>query len=375
MTKVSVIVPVCNVEKYLAQCLDSLLSGVLRDIEVICVDDGSTDSSPAILASYAERDGRVRVITKENRGYGHTVNVGLDAAVGEYVGILESDDFAHPEMLTKLYTLASDNALDICKGGFYYYFSTPKERSIPSPVPKKCITGRVFAPICRFKNPRRRAELFGAKPTVWSAIYKREFLLSHGIRFNETPGASYQDLAFSFKVLALAERYLEIPDPLVYYRQDNDTASVRSSGKVYCVMDEYREIEAFLDREGLHGELDAVVSVMKFSTYMWNYERLTAEAALEFLLAASEELKRDMREGRCIREAFSLYKWHTLKLVTESPAEFHRIRQEERLREKYVHESERGGGIITRGFRSLAKNGPVYTLRKLLSRLSGRGRK
>lgn len=94
--KVSIVVPVYNVEKYLRECLDSLLAQKLKDIEIIVVNDGSTDSSADIAAEYAARDSRVRLISKENEGYGKTMNRGFSEARGEYVGIVESDDFADP---------------------------------------------------------------------------------------------------------------------------------------------------------------------------------------------------------------------------------------------------------------------------------------
>ena len=91
MPKLSVLVPIYNVEKYLSVCLDSLINQTLTDIEIICIDDGSTDSSSKILKEYQQKDKRIRVITQENSGYGSAMNCGLILAEGEYIGILESD--------------------------------------------------------------------------------------------------------------------------------------------------------------------------------------------------------------------------------------------------------------------------------------------
>lgn len=109
--KVSVVVPIYNVEKYLRECLDSLVGQTLKEIEIICVDDGSTDSSKEIIREYMQKDTRVKMIAKEkNSGYGNSMNQGFDMASGEYVGILESDDFAEPAMFEKLYETARENA-------------------------------------------------------------------------------------------------------------------------------------------------------------------------------------------------------------------------------------------------------------------------
>lgn len=97
--KVSLLVPICNVERYLRECLDSAVAQTLKDIEVICINDGSTDSSPDIIREYVERDPRVKMIDKANSGYGDSMNRGLEMARGEYVGILESDDFMFEDSL------------------------------------------------------------------------------------------------------------------------------------------------------------------------------------------------------------------------------------------------------------------------------------
>ena len=129
MTKVSIVVPVYNVEKYLEQCLESIVNQTLKDIEIICVDDGSTDKSGEILDKYAADDARVKVIHKKNSGYGNSMNIGFDAAQGEYIGIIESDDYAELNMFESLYDCAVENRLDVLKSEYFYYYSIPMERN------------------------------------------------------------------------------------------------------------------------------------------------------------------------------------------------------------------------------------------------------
>ena len=126
--KVSLLVPICNVERYLRECLDSAVAQTLKDIEIICINDGSTDSSPDIIREYMERDPRVKMIDKANSGYGDSMNRGLEMARGEYVGILESDDFMFEDSLQKLVAKADAEHADVVKGDFYLYWSTPSER-------------------------------------------------------------------------------------------------------------------------------------------------------------------------------------------------------------------------------------------------------
>lgn len=99
---VSILVPVCNVKKYLRECLDSLERQTLENIQIICIDDGSTDSSPEILKEFQARDSRFEIISKKNSGYGDSMNQGLAQAHGEYIGIVESDDFVNFDMFEKL---------------------------------------------------------------------------------------------------------------------------------------------------------------------------------------------------------------------------------------------------------------------------------
>lgn len=106
MPKVSILMPACNVEKFLRECMDSVVNQTLEDIEIICIDDGSKDATGDILDEYAEKDSRIKVIHKPNSGYGHSMNVGIDNATGEYIGIVETDDFADLNMFEELYAVA-----------------------------------------------------------------------------------------------------------------------------------------------------------------------------------------------------------------------------------------------------------------------------
>ena len=117
MYKLSVIIPVYNVENYLRECLDSITSQTVKDIEIICIDDGSTDNSPKILKEYQKKDSRIKIITKENGGQASARNLGIKKAQGEYIAFIDSDDFIESEMLEKLYTKAKDNNLDIKSKG------------------------------------------------------------------------------------------------------------------------------------------------------------------------------------------------------------------------------------------------------------------
>lgn len=168
---VSVIVPVCNVERYLRECLESLAAQTLKDIQIICVDDGSTDDSLSILREFEKRDPCFEVIIKSNAGYGHAMNMGLDRTKGEYVGILESDDFAETDMFESLYEMAKGANADVVKTDYFYHVtdSDPKFDDLA------CSMAGYYCdePF----NPLDHQEMFLMQPAIWSGLYRRSFLL------------------------------------------------------------------------------------------------------------------------------------------------------------------------------------------------------
>jgi glycosyltransferase involved in cell wall biosynthesis len=276
MPKVSVLVPIYNVEKYLRECLDSLINQTLKDIEIICINDGSTDSSPQILEEYKLKDSRIKVINKPNSGYGASMNIGLDNAIGEYIGILESDDFAKNTMFEDLYNLANLHNLDMIKSDFYQYY-TDKKQARKAWKFKKKLCDKVL-------SVKDNPKICTITPSIWSAIYKKSFLDENEIRFLETSGASYQDTSFSFKTFATAKRLMLTAKAYVYYRQDNENSSVKSKGKVYAICDEWNEITRYLNERP---ELKEIVNQVKLATqfggYRWNLIRLDEQFKDEFI--------------------------------------------------------------------------------------------
>lgn len=301
---VSVLVPICNVERYLDQCLESARTQTLRDIEVICINDGSTDSSLDIINSFVERDERFRVIDKPNSGYGDSMNKGLEAARGKYVAILESDDFLDPDALQFMYEAAERDQLEVLKCNFWLYWSQPS----PERMNRHNVYFQLAWPHMVNMGPHAPAdcpEVFGAKPSIWSALYRRDFLDSNGIRFLPTPGASYQDAGFTFKVLACATRMAYSGRAFLHYRQDNEKSSVNSKGKVYCICDEHAEMSRFLDEErpDLRAVLDPIRAHAKFLNYRWNYDRLGDQFKPEFLDRFGKEMREEIERG-CIPQSY-----------------------------------------------------------------------
>ena len=214
--KVSIVVPIYGVEKYLNECVDSILAQTLKDIEVILVDDGSKDKCPQIVDDYAKKDKRVVAIHQPNGGYGRAVNHGIEVATGEYIGIIESDDWIEPTMYEKMYNDAKKNNTDITKCMFYKYNShlEPKFQNIIWQNPYQDLTK---APDKAFKLEEWPL-IIAFHASIWANIYRADFIKSQKVI--ETRSASYQDFPFMIEAMCRANRISVVKEPLVHYRME-----------------------------------------------------------------------------------------------------------------------------------------------------------
>ncbi len=308
MPKISVIVPIYNVEAYVEQCLDSILKQTIDDLEIICIDDGSTDRSGVLADRYARKDPRVKVIHKENTGYGNSMNIGLKHASGSYVAIIESDDFAEHNMLQKLYTAAVQNNADIVKGEYYRYqkgLNTYADRL--RDYPKNTILSVEDCPT-----------LLNLADTIWSCLYRRQFLVDNHITFHETPGASFQDISFALLGWLAAKRVYLIEDAMIHYRIDNPGSSMKNPGKIFCVFDEYKRAESE-SHETLnsHPLARRFFTASKYRDYLNHYYRVDAPFQYALLMRISEEFNVDMEAGRIDKDAFLDQVWMQIYAIYE----------------------------------------------------------
>ena len=227
MVKVSVIVPVYNVEKYLAECLDCLVNQTLNDIEILCINDGSTDNSPEILESFAKKDSRIKVIHKDNQGAGATRNVGLDNAIGEYIYFLDADDFIELDTLEETYNSSAENDLDVLifqlinyddeKDEYYNsgYYDMPKLAEF--------IEGDVV-----FNYKDIGDLIFNVAVSPVNKLYKRELINKFNVRFPE--GMIFEDNIFFWNVFLNAKRILFVKKH--YYIRRVHLSSVMGSASI-----------------------------------------------------------------------------------------------------------------------------------------------
>lgn len=220
-SKIDIIVPVYNTEQYLEQCLDSIIGQSLYEIQVFCVNDGSTDGSAEIIRRYADKDSRIHVIDQENKGYGAAVNKGLSAVRSEYVGIVEPDDFVDPFCFETLLRLASVcGGVDIAKCAYNEYYDVLDGTHTVKASPSSQVDAHLF-PFRISQYP----ELLIHHPSIWSAIYRRKFLECNQLNFVEAPGAAWTDNPFFISSMCLAQKIVWSNERHYYYRRTNPNAS------------------------------------------------------------------------------------------------------------------------------------------------------
>ena len=280
--KVSVIIPVYNVEKYLRQNLESVQKQTLKDIEIICVDDGSTDSSCKIAEEFAAADSRFVVIKQQNGGAGAARNNGLRHAKGKYLSFLDSDDFFEPDMLEKAYEKAEETKADFVVFGSDQYFEDSNQfkpvswvvryQELPpyQPFGRRSMTDNIFKVFVGW---------------AWDKLYNREWVLSRDLWFQEQRTSN--DMLFVFSAVAEAGRiaYVEKGKPLAHQRRNNKSSLSNTREKSWdCFYNALCALKARLQKDGIFEEVekDYINYALHFS--LWNL-RTIAEPTYTKLFA------------------------------------------------------------------------------------------
>lgn len=302
MPKVSIIIPTYNVEKYLVECMESVVNQTLSDIEIICIDDGSTDNSGKILDDYAQKDNRIKVIHKENGGYGKAMNVGLDNTTGEYIGIVEPDDYVTLEMYETLYNIAKEKDLDFIKSDFNRFVGEGDnlQKFYYKLDESDCYYNKII-------NLQNDITPFRFIMNTWSGIYKKEFLEKYNIRHNVTPGASFQDNGFWFQTFMYATRAYFLNRPFYMNRRDNPNSSVKNRAKVYALTEEYKYIRSIIDKNSDLKKFIGVYWVAKFNNYIFNINRIDKSFHKEFMKTFINEYIEAKNKNEIYFELFEEY--------------------------------------------------------------------
>ena len=313
--KVSVIVPILNSIQYIEECIDSILTQTLTEIEVLMVDAGSTDGTLERLYEYEKQDSRCRVILSDMKSCGYQDNLGVKNARGKYVAFVESDDAIVPQMYEELYALAEEYDLDFAKGDFdTFYFIENGERiserfrGVPSQYYNKVVDTS--------QNP----ELLLYDMYLWKGIYKRDFLIDKEIWQNTTRGAAFQDQGFLMQTISQAKRVMYVDKVYYQYRRDNAGSSVYNKNGYIYLKNEFLFIEKFLERkpelvqfwhyyyQRLFNMIQTRDRIRIFSEVEWN----EVEESLTEMVGI---FKRGIDRGQITQEAFGEGRFYEISML------------------------------------------------------------
>lgn len=245
---VSVIVPVFNVEKYLSRCLNSLINQTLSNIEIICINDGSTDNSLNILNEYAQKDSRIIVINQENSGQSYSRNKGLDIAKGEFIGFVDSDDWVDLDFFENLYNSAKDNECDIAVAGIIRLHKWHKKCHLK--INKLHVTRDVNEKFSLCDVPNLSY--------IWNKIYKKSVLDKYHFRFIE--GMIYEDVILTPQLLYYMDSLVTVPKTNYYYwRRFNSTVTQKNEKAIKDAEKANKLAEQFIKEKN--------ISIQKEETY------------------------------------------------------------------------------------------------------------
>lgn len=268
--KVSVVVPVYNVEPYLRQCLDSIINQTLKEIEIICIDDGSTDASLDILKEYATKDNRITVIAQKNLYAGVARNVGLTVAKGGYLCFLDSDDFFEPTLLEETYNLAEKEQSQIVFYQYTYYDNdTQKCDAEPRGISKR-LTNEDYITVT---TTSIKDDLFTlCNPMPWNKLINRSLAVKEDLHFQALKASN--DVCFSLNVLACAERITLYYRNLVYYRYNRRDSLKNTRDKAPLNFYEaYKGIYNTLTSKGLYEKYKKTFIISLISTSLWTLDK------------------------------------------------------------------------------------------------------
>lgn len=251
MPKISIIIPVYNVDKYIEKTINYLIEQTYSDFEIICVNDGSTDNSLKILNKMSKVDNRIRIINKKNTGAGDSRNKGLEESKGEYVIFLDADDIFLPNMLdVNMKALLSDTSIDMTFFCYSSYYNKTK-KIVPKPFQtQKLIDDNKYI---LNTNDIKKYGFHITNHTPWNKVYKKSFIIKNNLKFSNLD--SNNDVSFVISSYTKAEKIYFIKDTLLYYREFREgSISKTRSKKPFNIIKALKEVEDFLDKENLLNE-------------------------------------------------------------------------------------------------------------------------
>ncbi len=283
---ISIIIPVHNVKSYITKCLNSVENQTYKDIEIICVDS-SNDGTTEILANYAKQYDNVCHVIDANNSYGYKLNYGISHARGEYLGIIDADDWVQPDMYDELLKVLLRENVDFVKADHYKFHTENGKDVIDNYMSDIHIDFYYSKKICIRDYPEL---LYLKGMNIWSGLYKIAYIRKKGVCVNESEGASFQDAGFSVLSHVCADSFYYLPKAYYMYRTDNPYSSVKSSKKYRAVVDEWKWIECKVNDSVKEEKIWEALKWAKLNSYYWNCRRLNEEGCEAFCADIFEEL-------------------------------------------------------------------------------------
>ena len=324
--KVSIIVPVYNVGKYLSECMDSLINQSLKDIEIICVNDGSTDNSLEILEEYAKKDSRVKVLSIENSGVSIARNYGIQYARGKYIGFVDSDDYVDELMYEKLYISCEQNNLDlaICKISLF----DDETREINNEMDYYNLN--VFTGFDKkiFNSDDTKPFTFNINIYAYNKLYKRTLLTDNSIEF--PPNIIFEDEVFFIKTYMYAKRISIINEFLYYYRinREGSLTYLDKENNYVDIVDVYKRERDIFKQINKYEEYKLLLANRMIFLILVRFSQTSPRYKENFYNVLKEDLN-EVLEDKDIRDNLSLnVKKRVFKIIeSENYEEFHELDQ------------------------------------------------
>lgn len=236
--------PVFGAGQHFVQCLKSVCAQTLKNIEIICINNGLNESVFEILSSFEKKDSRIRLVSKIDEGYGCALNIGLNLAGGEYISFVEQNDFIDKKMFEKLYALATKCDADIVKSSYFKFFDKAKDEPERKQKPS-------WEKLCKipawFFRIGECPSFFSFHPSIWSSIYKRTFLNNNSIRFVESKGFGGVDNSFQVETMLLAQKII-YTGSAYYYRRCSALQNNEYDDDLLSLFDRSDEMHEILSR-------------------------------------------------------------------------------------------------------------------------------
>ena len=295
MPKVSIIVPVYMVERYLKECVDSIINQTLSDLEIILIDDGSPDDCGKIIDEYAEKDSRIVPVHKENGGYASAINKGFEIATGDFIGIVESDDYCALTMYEDLYNYIKDSEADFVSANCYNLLNSETKEIAERNLSKYVETNDSEG----YYNLKTTPTALGGPSGPWRNLYRKAFIDKYHLRMIDDNNGSYQDVPWKVLILTKAQKVLHLNKPVYYYRKDAEGSSNNiGSRKILNYLIRRAQARDILEENGFYK--DDIKEYYDYTAYqgcLIFLDKIDKEFKNEYYNKMQAILKRMLSEG------------------------------------------------------------------------------